>query len=229
MGRNLGRVYTKTRLWMGSTDLSVDKERLDVSKNRGTPKSSILVGFSIINWGTPIFGNTQLDSLQLPQFFFLKKGLGLPFQQKQLRYFTVMCKDDVEVTWWEMLRSDGDVGWSGSNVMPWEFESARRLHPTIKLKLYHFGTSKIWLHMYHFFHLFLMKPRHFFYIFWIHPMIFFRDMGFCWHLWREFSTTQNTNGQIRASPTYADDARVGHVLHPGQVVVVDDRRMVRAT
>ncbi len=38
---------------------------LDVSKNRGTPKSSILIGFSIINhpfWGTPIFGNTHLAS-----------------------------------------------------------------------------------------------------------------------------------------------------------------------
>ena len=33
-------------------------------KNRGTPKSSILIGFSIINhpfWGTFIFGNTQLE------------------------------------------------------------------------------------------------------------------------------------------------------------------------
>ena len=36
---------------------------LGVSKNRGTPKSSILIGFSIINhpfWGTPDFGNTHL-------------------------------------------------------------------------------------------------------------------------------------------------------------------------
>ena len=36
---------------------------MDVSKNRGTPKSSILIGFSIINhpfWGTTIFGNTQI-------------------------------------------------------------------------------------------------------------------------------------------------------------------------
>ena len=36
---------------------------LDVSKNRGTPKSSILIGFSILNhpfWGTTIFGNTHL-------------------------------------------------------------------------------------------------------------------------------------------------------------------------
>ena len=37
---------------------------LGVSKNRGTTKSPILIGFSIINhpfWGTPIFGNTHLD------------------------------------------------------------------------------------------------------------------------------------------------------------------------
>ena len=36
------------------------KHHLGVSKNNGTPKSSILIGFSIINhpfWGTPIFGN----------------------------------------------------------------------------------------------------------------------------------------------------------------------------
>ena len=36
---------------------------MGVSKNRGTPKSSILIGFSIINhpfWGTPIFGNTYM-------------------------------------------------------------------------------------------------------------------------------------------------------------------------
>ena len=34
-----------------------------VSKSRGTPKSSILIGFSIINhpfWGNPIFGNTHV-------------------------------------------------------------------------------------------------------------------------------------------------------------------------
>jgi len=37
---------------------------MDVSENNGTPKSSILIGFSIINhpfWGTPIFGNTHMD------------------------------------------------------------------------------------------------------------------------------------------------------------------------
>ena len=41
-----------------------------VSKNRGTPKSSILIGFSIINhpfWGTPIFGNTHVPTILYSQ------------------------------------------------------------------------------------------------------------------------------------------------------------------
>ena len=36
---------------------------MGVSKNSGTPKSSTLIGFSIINhpfWGTPIFGNIHI-------------------------------------------------------------------------------------------------------------------------------------------------------------------------
>ena len=40
-------------------------DHMDVSKNSGTPKSSILIGFSIINhpfWGTPIFGNTHIST-----------------------------------------------------------------------------------------------------------------------------------------------------------------------
>ncbi len=39
-----------------------------------TPKSSILIGFSIINhpfWGTIIFGNTHLDLIQVTSFFSL--------------------------------------------------------------------------------------------------------------------------------------------------------------
>ena len=48
---------------------------LGVSENRGTPKSSILIGISIINhpcWGTPIFGNTHLD-FEGPQVDVLQK------------------------------------------------------------------------------------------------------------------------------------------------------------
>ena len=42
-----------------------DVHHMGVSKNKGTPKSSILIGFSIINhpfWGTIIFGNTHIVS-----------------------------------------------------------------------------------------------------------------------------------------------------------------------
>ena len=41
---------------------------MGVSKNNGTPKSSILIGVSIINhpfWGTPIFGNIYMSPLNI--------------------------------------------------------------------------------------------------------------------------------------------------------------------
>ena len=41
---------------------------MGVSENSGTPKSSILIGFSIINhpfWGTTIFGNSTMGLKQL--------------------------------------------------------------------------------------------------------------------------------------------------------------------
>ena len=52
-----------------------------VSKNRGTTKSSILIGFSIINhpfWGTPIFGNIHVTSLGVAnrRVFSFKNGCG---------------------------------------------------------------------------------------------------------------------------------------------------------
>ena len=46
---------------------------MDVSENSGTPKSSMLIGFSIINhpfWGTPIFGNTHIYILSVPLMVF---------------------------------------------------------------------------------------------------------------------------------------------------------------
>ena len=66
---------------------------MGVSKNRGTPKSSILIGFlgfSIINhpfWGTPIFGNTHMvlctskwnvfeDEIIWVDFFFIRSVFG---------------------------------------------------------------------------------------------------------------------------------------------------------
>ena len=49
---------------------------MDVSENDGTPKSSILMGISIINhtfWGTPIFGNPHI---YIYIFFFFENHQG---------------------------------------------------------------------------------------------------------------------------------------------------------
>ena len=49
--------------WQLTCPIRFSNSHTGVSDNRGTPKSSILIGFSIINhpfWGTPIFGNTHI-------------------------------------------------------------------------------------------------------------------------------------------------------------------------
>ena len=53
---SLDKFVSDPRLWTSVEDM-------DVSENSGTPKSSILIGFSIINhpfWGTLIFGNMHI-------------------------------------------------------------------------------------------------------------------------------------------------------------------------
>ena len=49
----------------------LQKTHMGVSENRGTPKSSIFIGFSIINhpfWGTTIFGNTHIGKKVNPKW-----------------------------------------------------------------------------------------------------------------------------------------------------------------
>ena len=62
----------------GQVGLHVYRHYVGVSKNSGkTPKSSILIGFSIINhpfWGTPIFGNTHVY-FQIKCFVLLTPGM----------------------------------------------------------------------------------------------------------------------------------------------------------
>ena len=58
-----------TKMILKDVDLDID-----VSENSGTPKSSILIGVSIINhpfWGTTIFGNThiEINMIQSPTHF----------------------------------------------------------------------------------------------------------------------------------------------------------------
>ena len=61
MGMNIGKVNESDHVDAKCTRCI----HMGVSKNSGTTKSSILIGFSLINhpfWGTPIFGNTHSDS-----------------------------------------------------------------------------------------------------------------------------------------------------------------------
>ena len=56
-------------------------EDMAVSKNSGTPKSSILKGFSIINhpfWDTPIFGNTHIIFMT-GDILLVSKLMNLPY------------------------------------------------------------------------------------------------------------------------------------------------------
>ena len=79
---------------------------MGVSKNRGNFKSSILIGFSIINhpfWGTPIFGNIQIDVFSYIRWSFqFSPSVFPPFPAKLLdgRFFPpqfrgVIRKQDV--------------------------------------------------------------------------------------------------------------------------------------
>ena len=60
---SLGGVPGRVEEWIFQEIPLVFCRYMGVSKNNGTPKLSILIGFSIINhqfWGTPIFGNTHI-------------------------------------------------------------------------------------------------------------------------------------------------------------------------
>ena len=51
---------------------------MDVSENRDTPKSSILIRFSIIYhpfWGTLIFGNTHMEHMGMIAWIWKGKGV----------------------------------------------------------------------------------------------------------------------------------------------------------
>ena len=64
---------------------------MDGSENRVTPKSSILIGFSIINnpfWGTLIFGNTHIDFKQQHSCLVVSFGTNILWYMK-IRYHIV--------------------------------------------------------------------------------------------------------------------------------------------
>ena len=76
---------------------------MGVSKNIGTPKSSMLIGFSIINhpfWGTTIFGNTHMfcedqTKVRAPAYLQVRQLDLQVFQQLQSDLTTIRTSDQV--------------------------------------------------------------------------------------------------------------------------------------
>ena len=102
-----------------------------VSKNNGTSKSSIWIGFFIINhpfWGTPIFRNTQSGDLlsqdasiqRSPSFF--PDVVQLASLPKHLRLVVnqIIEEDSGEAYWKARVDSQGKVGNPGLHrIQPW--------------------------------------------------------------------------------------------------------------
>ena len=84
---------------------------VSVSKNNGTPKSSISIGFSIINhpfWGTSIFGNTHVFS----------PGQDSTDTQQFVTLFFLRCSNFVQWSWHLWNKQKRDAIWFSSWLTP---------------------------------------------------------------------------------------------------------------
>ena len=75
MIENIAREMAPGSFGMAHFVYPYPQSHMDVSENSVTPKSSILIGFSIINhpfWGIPIFGNNHIPKGKPENHGFLK-------------------------------------------------------------------------------------------------------------------------------------------------------------
>ena len=92
-------------------------DKMDVSENSGTPKSSILIGFSIINhpfWGIPIFGETSIYE----HCYFHPAGSGSGFFQRRWILYCFPMQ-----SWHEFVsRLDSSFRelMIGTSALPWQ-------------------------------------------------------------------------------------------------------------
>ena len=80
------------------------EDNLGISKNRGTPKSSILIGVSIINHpfsGTPIFGNTHLAFFSGQKAYFRDGAMLVSRRIPTLtaKWWWTLMNGSLETTW----------------------------------------------------------------------------------------------------------------------------------
>ena len=81
---------------------------MDVSENSGTPKSSILTGFSTINhpfWGTPIFGSTHIVSFIF--FLIFLPYNSSPFSKEIMDLFSKIRKSKNSSEWTDSTTPKG--------------------------------------------------------------------------------------------------------------------------
>ena len=100
--------------------LEYARHQMDVSKNSGTPKSSILIGCSIINhqfWGTLIFGNTQISPLLITFFGFRPFRWDI-FVPHPLRHLLATGLKEFELSNAE-CRNDFDREFIYSGIIQW--------------------------------------------------------------------------------------------------------------
>ena len=84
-------------------ELLVSAVDIGVSKNRGTPKSSILIGFSIINhpfWRTPIFRNTHMvNMVNISPWQFCERDLfGMVSSRDPFKWLSDLQVGDEKIT-----------------------------------------------------------------------------------------------------------------------------------
>ena len=123
---------------VGFTTLLGKWQNMDVSENRGTPKSSILIGFSIINhpfWGIPIFGNTHVKSFV--KFFFARKAPDVAILQ---------ITGTVKI--WAGFLELGDEWWG------W-FESVFGMYVTKYIYIYNICFIDIYIYIYLFIYIYM--------------------------------------------------------------------------
>ena len=107
---------------------------MGVSKNRGTPKSSILIGFSIINhpfWGTSIFGNTHIQGYRV------NHPLGQPYNPVHVQLSFSIAKKKTSLHLCEIF-SKRSQSLTDSNPSPslWGITNSNLIYPPLKTNIH---------------------------------------------------------------------------------------------
>ena len=129
---------------------------MGVSKNRCTPKSSILIGFSMRNhpfWGTTIFGNTHIAFMakkDVNRVFF--NSIGFRFDQNGRPCFVVHVWSYTRI--WTYMIYMSSVGWVVQQLLFRSLGTFCKMH-NWKMPMVHMALPKAPLDSVIFFHFFL--------------------------------------------------------------------------